>query len=132
MPNESAAFAVSWLWVIGASCLAAELLSRLPFERIVSSMAQCARLAGRVISSRRISDHWKERILPAYAGRMATHTLMLTLYFAALAGLVSVALLAADAITPGTAGLITSGKGLVASFAVATAYYLLRRRFARA
>jgi hypothetical protein len=132
MPNESAAFAASWLWVIGASCLAAELLSRLPFERTVSSMAQCAHLAGHVISSRRISDHWKERVLPAYAGRMAGHTLMLTLYFAGLAGLVALVLLAADTITPGAAGFVTSGKGLLASFAAATAYYLLRRRFARA
>ena len=131
MPNEEAVSAASWLWMIGASCLAAELLSRLPFERTVSRMMRCANQASRVIASKRISDHWKERIVPAYAGRMATHTFMLALYFAALAALVALVLLAIDATTPEAGRFLTSAQGLIASFIVATAYYLLRRRLAR-
>lgn len=121
----------SWLLVIAVSCLAAELFSRLPFERTVSRMARCGGRASRIISSRRVSDHWKERILPSYALRMARHTLTLTLYFAVLAAAIAAVLFAADAIAPDAERFLTSAKGLAATFLVATAYYLLRRRLAR-
>lgn len=123
--------AASWLWVIGASCLAAELFFRLPIERIVSRMAACGTRAARVVSSRRISDRWKERIMPAYARRMALHTLALTACFAALAALVALVLLAADMTAPEAGRLLTSTTGIVASFLVASAYYMVRQRLAR-
>ena len=122
----------AWLWVIGASCLAAELFARLPFEPVVSRMAKCGARAGRIVSSRRISDHWKEKIMPRYAARMGRDTLTLTFYFALLALLVGGVLLAAEAIAPDAARLLTSAAGLAASFLVAVVYYLVRRRFVRA
>lgn len=124
--------AASWLWVIGASCLAAELFLRLPFEPVVSRMARCGARASRVVSSRRISDHWKEKVMPGYAMRMGRCTLTLALYFALLAVLVGGVLLAAEAIAPDAARLLTSAPGLAASFVVAIVYYLVRRRLVRA
>ena len=124
--------AASWLWVIGASCLAAELFARLPFEPVVSRMAQCGARASRIVSSRRISDHWKEKVMPSYAMRMGRYTLTLALYFALLAVLVGGVLFAAEAMAPDAARLLTSAVGLAASFVVATAYYLMRRRLVRA
>ena len=123
--------AASWLLVIGVSCLAAELFSRLPFEPTVSRMARCGARAGRIISSRRISDHWKERVLPRYALRMAGHTLALTLCFAVLVVVAGGVLFAADAIAPDAGRFLGSAKGLAVTFAIATAYYVLRRRLAR-
>lgn len=123
--------AADWLWVLGTSCLAAELFLRLPFERTLSRMARCGARAGRVVASRRISDRWKERAVPAYARKMAGHTLALTLYFAALGALVALVLLAADLAAPRAGRLLTSAPGIAGSFLVATAYYLLRRRLAR-
>ena len=122
----------SWLWVIGASCLAAELFARLPFEPVVSRMARCGARAARIVSSRRISDHWKEKVMPSYAMRMGRHTLTLALYFTLLAALVGVVLFAAEAIAPEAARLLTSAAGLAASFVVAIIYYLLGRRLVRA
>ena len=120
--------AVPWLWVIVASCLAAELFARLPFEPVVSRMTRCGARASRIVSSRRISDHWKEKILPSYAMRMGRHTLTLALYFALLAVLVGAVVFAAEAVAPDAARLLTSAAGLAASFVVATVYYLVRRR----
>lgn len=124
--------AASWLWVIGLSCLAAELFARLPFEFVVSRMARCGARASRIISSRRISDHWKEKVMPRYAMRMGRDTLTLALYFAALALVAGGVLFAAEAVAPEAARLLTSARGLAAAFLVAIGYYLLRRRLARA
>lgn len=124
--------AASWFLVIGVSCLAAELFSRLPFEPVVARMARCGARAGWIISSRRISDHWKERVLPRYALRMAGHTLALTLCFAALAAVAGGVLFAVAAIAPDAGRFLASAKGLAVTFVIATAYYLLRRRLVRA
>ncbi|GGB97033.1 hypothetical protein GCM10011494_14380 [Novosphingobium endophyticum] len=124
--------ALTWLWVIGASCLAAELFSRLPFERTVAGMMKCGSRAGWVFSSRRISDHWKETVMPAYAWCMARHTLTLALFFAALAVAIGIVLVLADAVSPEAGRFLASAPGLAASFVVATVYYVLRRRLARA
>jgi hypothetical protein len=123
--------AATWLWVISASCLAAELFSRLPFERTVAGMMKCGSRAGWVFSSRRISDHWKETVMPAYAWCMARHTLTLALFFAALAAAIGIVLIAAAAVSPQAGRFLASGRGLAASFVVASVYYVLRRRLAR-
>lgn len=60
-----------WLLVAVAAVIASEAFVRLPvLDRIRRVSALSAR-AGRVLRSGRISDHWKERILPAYAVRIA-------------------------------------------------------------
>lgn len=124
--------AASWLWVIGASCLVAELFARLPFGPVVSRMARCGAQASRIVASRRISDHWKEKVMPGYAMRMGRHTLTLALYFVLLAALAGAVLFAAEAVAPDAARLLTSAAGLAVSFVVALVYYLLRRRRVRA
>lgn len=124
--------AASWIVVICVSCLAAELFMRLPFEFTVLRMARCGARASHIIASRRISDHWKEKAMPVYAGRMARCTLTLTLYFAVLGAAVGGVFLAADAIAPETGRFLSSMTGLMAGFLAATVYYLLRRRLVRA
>ncbi len=44
-----------------------ELLVRLPVVSSVHKITLMAGKAGRTVSSKKISDHWKERILPVYA-----------------------------------------------------------------
>ena len=53
----------------------AELLFRLPLARSVKTIAGFASKARRTVASKTISDHWKERILPAYAMRMGVASL---------------------------------------------------------
>jgi len=59
-----------WLLVILAAILASEALWRLPLMARVRDVTAASRKAGRVLASKRISDHWKERVLPAYAWRI--------------------------------------------------------------
>ncbi|PKP73029.1 MAG: hypothetical protein CVT84_15690 [Alphaproteobacteria bacterium HGW-Alphaproteobacteria-6] len=83
-----------WLLVILAAILASEALWRLPLMARVREVTAASRKAGRVLASKRISDHWKERVLPAYAWRIGRGSvgffvlLCLGLLPAALPGLV--------------------------------------------
>ena len=59
-----------WLLVVVAAVLASEALLRLPIVAKIKAVSEASQKAMRVLKSRRISDHWKERVLPAYAKRI--------------------------------------------------------------
>jgi hypothetical protein len=59
-----------WLLVVVAAVLASEAFLRLPLMARIKSVSVTSQKAMRVLKSARISDHWKERILPAYALRI--------------------------------------------------------------
>ena len=56
-----------WLYVIAAGVLASEAFLRLPLIPTIRRVSDTARKSGRVLASKRISDHWKERVLPRYS-----------------------------------------------------------------
>ena len=56
-----------WLLVVVAAVLASEALIRLPALATIKAVSQASQKAMRTLKSGRISDHWKERVLPAYA-----------------------------------------------------------------
>lgn len=58
---------MTWLFVLLAGVLASEALLRLPLLPVIRRVTATARKSGRVLASKRISDHWKERVLPRYS-----------------------------------------------------------------
>lgn len=56
-----------WLFVLIAAVAASEAFLRLPLLPTIRRVAETARKSGRVLASKRISDHWKERVLPRYS-----------------------------------------------------------------
>lgn len=66
-------------WLLGALSGIAfvELLMRLPFFQDLRSFGQIVTRVMAVIRSSRISDHWKEKVLPRYARHMMGKTLRL-------------------------------------------------------
>lgn len=66
-------------WLLGALSGIAfvEILLRLPFFADLRRFGQIVTRVMAVIRSSRISDHWKERILPRYAAQMMGKTLRL-------------------------------------------------------
>ncbi len=65
-----------WLLVIVASVLASELLMALPILSTIARVLRFARKAAHLVSSKRISDSWKERIVPVYALHIIRGSLM--------------------------------------------------------
>ena len=63
--------------IIVAAVLTCELLMIIPIVGNVRLVAASARKAGQVISNKMVSDHWKEKIIPAYAKRIGFGSLKL-------------------------------------------------------
>lgn len=86
---------MTWLLIILATLAACEIVRLLPIPATVRTIGDNAQRARRVLASSRISDHWKERMLPRYALRIATASLGVLAMIAAilvpylLAGLVA-------------------------------------------
>ncbi|MFN0115363.1 MAG: hypothetical protein ACKVPY_11870 [Paracoccaceae bacterium] len=59
-----------WLLLASAAVLASEAMLQLPLIAQAKSVIDVSGRSVRVLRSKRISDHWKERILPAYSARM--------------------------------------------------------------
>jgi hypothetical protein len=119
---------ISWVLLAAGTVLAAELFLRLPIVATARRLLGTARKAQRTIRSPRVSDHWKEKVLLAYAGRLFVSSLVicglivlavLPLVFLAMAG----AWLGID-----VAGRMMQAPGIAVSVVVASGYIMLRRR----
>jgi len=85
---------MAWLLMILGGIAAVEIILRLPLKRQFQTMTDISRRSTRVLRSPHISDHWKERMLPSYALRLARASILLFLIFcAAIAPLLLIGLL---------------------------------------
>lgn len=87
---------ISLLAVGAATVVACEIALRTPLLRTLNSLSGSARKAASLLKSKRISDHWKERMLPAYARRILSASLLL---FACLVAIAAPVVLAAMLVT---------------------------------
>ncbi|WP_260925799.1 hypothetical protein [Novosphingobium sp. 9] len=123
--------ATAWLIAAGLCCVASEVFSRLPILSVTMGMAGHGRAAGKMLLSRRISEHWKERMAPVYARRMGASTLVLAGWFVLFAALISLLLLAGERLHPGLTMRLESGIGLLFALAVSSLYLLVRKYVSR-
>ncbi|MDX1735021.1 MAG: hypothetical protein R3228_11670 [Halioglobus sp.] len=108
-----------------------ELFIALPFLRHIAALGDVSRKTMRVISSARISDHWKEKALQRYSRDMAVSSLTLGLLLAVLFVIVYAASIPIDALLGGGASsleYIVTVPGLVLATAFSVAYVYVRRR----
>ena len=69
-------------WILGGitTILSCELFCRIPIIHSVLQIKLIASKAARVLKSKAISDHWKERILPKYAFGISKYSILSFLY----------------------------------------------------
>lgn len=117
-----------WVLVVVTGAVAVELVMLLPIVQASAAILQTSRKSLHVISSRRISDCWKEKATQQYSKILLAQVLRLAFYFA-LFGLCLFTLLAlADMFMPGFSRYMMSPGGMLAVTLTATLYFLLRKR----
>lgn len=122
------ASAVQWALLAIATIAAVELVLRVDIAGTIRRLLTVVRKVLRVMKSDAISDHWKERAMLAYSGRMFSASLLLLAML--LLAVSPFAILAAVGIWIDIpfAALLMSGTGVLVSIAIACAYLPLRRR----
>lgn len=107
-----------------------ELLLRAPLRESLATLMDYAGRSSRVISSKNISDHWKEKVLPTYSKKVAQATLELFGVFVVVFGLLGLLALGLDAVVPGDANtleFLSSGPGILYATVISVAYFYARR-----
>ena len=120
-----------WLRILITAIVATEMLFRLPLLPAMKRATNAAQKSGWVLKSKRISDHWKERVLLAYAGRIARNSLG---FFAMLCAVVLVVVLIGLSHPGGMMDwvlVLTQPLNLVALCAASVLYALLRSKLRR-
>ncbi len=104
---------------------------RAPLFESVSTLLHYARKSAQVIASKHISDHWKEKVLPAYSQKVFLQSLRLFLIFVVLFAILLAIAVGLDFLfLSGTATLdfLSSWPGILYATLVSVSYYYARSR----
>ena len=118
----------AYILLVVATLAVAELFLRLPIIKTVRQSMALAAKSTKLIQAEKVSDHWKERALPAYSGAMFLKTLQLCGYLLAAFSPVAVAIAVAQFLGAPLAALFVSATGIMASLVVAVVYGFVRLR----
>ena len=111
-----------------ATLVACEVALRLPLGRILTTLSGSAKQAMKVLSSKKISDTWKEKMLPVYAGRIMKASLSLFVCLIAIAlPVVVIASLVTGSVATGSA-LLMQPLYLVEMIAIGVVYIWVRAK----
>ena len=108
-----------------------ELLVRAPLFETVSTLALYARKSSQVIASKHISDHWKEKVLPAYSQKVFLGSLKLFVIFVILFAILGAVACGLDFLflsDASTMAFLASWRGILYATVVSVAYYYARSR----
>ncbi len=122
---------MTWL-LLTLCCIAfVEVVVRLDITGQVRAATLVTRRVLSIIGSSRVSDHWKERVLPIYAWRLlATSVRLLMIMLAAVAPIVLLTALSGWRDSP-FLQLVSSWPGILAATFIAVVYAASRSRLVR-
>ena len=119
---------MTWIFVIVGTIAVVEAFLALPFIRKVRELIDLVNRIGKTIRSSSISDHWKEKILPVYAGKMFLLSITLfALLIAALAPM-GVAAIIGESMGFPVATTLSGFAGIAGSTVIALVYLMVRKR----
>ncbi|WP_448578195.1 sulfotransferase [Thermaurantiacus sp.] len=122
---------MNWL-LSGLLCvLLVEVVRRLPFAGIVSAILDTVGRSIRLVGAPRISDHWKEIAMGAYARTTFAQTFRLGLAIALVIGIALALILGLDWVAPGFAAFMWSWMGIGWTLFFATLWYQAQQRWLR-
>jgi hypothetical protein len=118
----------SWLVLLVCTFLTVELFFRLPFIDSARRVIAVSRKSASVVASSKISDHWKEKVVPVYAGKLFVGSLqlfgwMILAFMPFIAGVPLV-----DTLGMEVNALLVSWPGLLVTTLVAVIYASLRNK----
>lgn len=119
---------MDWVLVILGTCAAVEAFVRLRFTAQVRGLSVLLPKITNTLRSARISDHWKEKVLAVYAGRLLKLSLKLFLMIAIILLPVAAACMVGAVIGAPALARFSSLSGILVSVFVAVGYMNLRQR----
>jgi hypothetical protein len=118
---------MTWLLTTVLCVVLVEIFVRLPLIDVISRINVIGRKALRTLGAKSVSDHWKEKILLAYAVSLFVSTMKLAGYLAAIGAVAVVLIFIFDYLGAMVGEFITDWPGVLFSLVVATLYFIVRK-----
>ncbi|MFW6106273.1 MAG: hypothetical protein ACOC5H_02785 [Desulfovermiculus sp.] len=121
------------VWIVTALCCicAVELLLRAGLFATIRQMRAVYGKTVRTLTNKRISDHWKEKVLPAYAWMIFKGSVWLLLSLLLVFGPFLIAIFLAESFDLGFLSFVSSWTGIIGATCIAAAYGLVRGRYGK-
>ena len=119
---------MDWIFLLLGSVCFVEIFIRLNSLSLINSLGTILNRVTRVIRSSRISDHWKERVLPRYSLALFKQSLLIFAVLVASFLIFPVLGLVSELLNGQFIALSTSALGITASTCIALSYATLRSK----
>jgi len=103
--------------------LSVEIFVRLNYISLIKSLVEVSKKSINIISNKKISDHWKEYIIPKYSIQMMKVSLQMLLIFLSIIFI----FVLVDNFLSGFITFILSWKGIIESILLAFSYAYMRK-----
>jgi len=121
---------MTWILTAVLCIILVEVMVRAPLQSVISEISTVARKALHVLGAKSVSDHWKEKVILAYAGSLFMSTIKLAGLLVAIGAIAILLLSIFEYSGVRISDFITSWTGILFSLLVAMAYYTMRKFFA--
>jgi len=120
---------MTWVLTTVLCIILIEFVVRLPLPAVISEITTVARKALHILGAKSVSDHWKEKVMLAYAGSLFTSTMKLAGLLMAIIAIALLLIFIFDYSGVWIGDFIVSWTGMLFSLLAATAYYTIRKFF---
>lgn len=104
-----------------------EISVRLPLPIVIARIGMIGHKAMRTLGAKSVSDHWKEKVLLAYAVSLFLSTMKLAGYLAAIGAVAVILIFLFDHFGATVGDFLTDWPGILFSLVFATLYFVTRK-----
>lgn len=118
-----------WILTTVLCIILIEFVIRIPLRGIISEISIVTRKVLHTLGAKSVSDHWKEKVMLAYARSLFTSTMKITGFLIALGAVAFLLIFVLDYFGANVGDFIVSLVGVLFSMVVATVYLSIRKFF---
>jgi hypothetical protein len=122
---------VNWILTLPFCAVLVELVMRLPFIAVLHRLRVSSSRALHVVRAAKVSDHWKEKAMGAYARQTFAASAKIAALLAVVLGVAAVLVIGLDQISDGFQAFVLSWGGIGLSVIAATLYVMARKAIFR-
>ena len=120
---------MNWVLTTVLCIVLIEFVVRIPLRAIVSDINTVVRKALHILGANSVSDHWKEKVMLAYASTLFASTMKLAGFLVAVGTVAILLIFVFDYLGATIGDFIVSWTGILFSIVVATIYFAIRKFF---
>jgi hypothetical protein len=120
---------MTWILTTVLCIVLIEFVVRIPLSAVALEIISVSRKALHIMGAKSVSDHWKEKVMLAYAGSLFKSTMKLAGFLVTFGAIALLLIFVFDFFGSSIGEFIVTWIGILFSVVVATVYITIRKYF---